>query len=133
MNIPLNENNFIIYAAKHYDKTQIHTTEEFFDDLKRFKYIKKLVSRYIKKGDLQHRLILNHIIILYNVFGVHATRMLYLKFKSEFHCIKPFLIVLNILPVRLYNINGESIIYTEKISVDINIVEKLGTLINEKN
>jgi hypothetical protein len=133
MNTLLNERNFVIYAAKYYDKTQIHTTEEFFDDLKRFKYLKKLVSRYIKNGDLQHRLILNHIIVLNNVFGLHVTRMLYLKFKNEFYCIKPFLIVLNILPSRLYNIGDENIIHTDVIESDINIIEKLGTLINEKN
>jgi hypothetical protein len=133
MNTLLNERNFVIYAAKHYDKTQIHTTEEFFDDLKRFKYLKKLIARYIKNDDLQHRLILNHIIILYNVFGLHITRMLYLKFKNEFYCIKPFLIVLNILPRRLYNIGDENIIHTDTINSDINIVEKLGILINEKN
>ena len=75
----LNENNFILFAAKHYDNPQCHDTTEFFDDLKRFKYLKRLFSKYEEHGELKERLILNHLIILYNVFGVSTTKMLLYK------------------------------------------------------
>ena len=65
----VDEFNFLLYAAKHYDNPQCYDTVEFYDDLKRIKYIKRLINRYIEEGDLKERLILNHIIILNNVFG----------------------------------------------------------------
>ena len=94
----LDDSNFFLYAAKHYDNPQCFDTIEFYDDLKRFKYIKRLLNRYIDEGDLKERLILNHIIVLYNVFGPTATvRMLFLKCKGMEHLLKPFLVFLNLL------------------------------------
>jgi hypothetical protein len=70
------------------------------EDIKRIKYIKKLVKRYVENGDLKERLILNHLTILYNVFGAeHLCRILYLKMKIQYSFIKPFLIMLNIIMV----------------------------------
>ena len=93
----LNKNNLVIYAAKHYYNPTHIDGEEFFDDLKRFKYVKRLVNRYQTNGDLAERLILNHLIVIFNVFGVEAgLRMLEFKIPSEsdWSIIKPFLIYL---------------------------------------
>jgi hypothetical protein len=75
----LNDSNFIIFAAKHYDNPQCTSTSEFLNDLNRFKYIKKLLTKYHNTGELKERLILNHLIILYNCFDKETTRMLLVK------------------------------------------------------
>jgi hypothetical protein len=122
----LSDDNFLIYCAKHYDNPQCHSTEEFIEDLKRIKYIKKLVTRYIESGELKDRLILNHLIILYNVFGAeHMSRILYLKMKGQFKYIKPFLILLGVLPEKIYNIRDEAVINTDNITMDDVIVQAL--------
>ena len=122
----LTDDNFVIYCAKHYDNPQCHSTEEFLEDLMRIKYIKKLLTRYIENHDLKERLILNHITILYNVFGSdHLARILYLKMKDQFKYIKPFLILLNILPDRIYNVQEESIVVTDTIYMDETIIKAL--------
>ena len=127
----LSDGNFLIYCAKHYDNPQCHTTEEFMEDLKRIKYIKKLVTRYVDTGDLKERLILNHLIILSNVFGAdHLARILYLKMRVQYKYIKPFLVMLNIMPERLLNINDEKNIDTNMISMDENIIKQLRALTN---
>lgn len=79
----LTDNNFILYAMHHYDNPQCHSLEEFDEDLKKFLYLKKLLSRYKVNGELRERLILNHIIVLYNIFGESATRMLFHKIDSS--------------------------------------------------
>ena len=122
----LDESNFFLYAAKHYTNPYCYDTLEFYDDLNRFKYLKRLFSRYEETGELKERLILNHIIILNNVFGPHATvRILYFKLKDEFKYIKPFLILLNILPDKIYNINNEKVIDVDQIDMDHQIVKVL--------
>jgi hypothetical protein len=127
----LTDENFLIYCARHYDNPQCHTTEEFMEDLKRIKYIKKLITRYVESGDLKERLILNHIIILSNVFGPdHLARILYLKMKPQYKYIKPFLVLLNIMPERLLNVKGEKIIDTDTISMDETIIKQLRVLSN---
>jgi len=65
----LNEDNFLLFAAKHYYNPRCIDAEEFYDDLNRFKYIKRLINRYVRGGNLVERLILNHIIVILNVFG----------------------------------------------------------------
>ena len=127
----LTDENFLIYCAKHYNNPQCHSTEEFLEDLKRIKYIKKLITRYVESGDLKERLILNHIIILYNVFGAeHLPRILYLKMQKQFYQLKPFLVMLNIMPNKLLNIKEESIIETNLIGLDQTIVEALRVINN---
>lgn len=122
----LTEKNFLIYAAQNYDNPQCHSNEEFFDDLRRFKYIKKLLTRYEETGELKERLILNHLIILSNVFPiVPLNRMLYLKLKNQFKYIKPFLILLNILQKKIYKVGNESVIDTDSIIMDQNIINTL--------
>ena len=104
----LDETNFLLYAAKHYDNPPCYDTLEFYDDLKRFKYVKRLLNRYQEEGDLKERLILNHIIILNNVFGpIHTAKMLFLKCKGMEEYLKPFLLFLNILPDQVINIGIE--------------------------
>jgi hypothetical protein len=127
----LTDENFLIYCARHYDNPQCHSTEEFLEDIKRIKYIKKLITRYVENGDLKERLILNHIIVLSNVFGAeHLSRILYLKMKSQFKYIKPFLVLLNIMPERLLNIKEERIIDTTMIPMDETIIKQLRVLSN---
>lgn len=123
----LEDSNFLLYCAKHYDNPQCHDTEEFYEDLRRIKYIKKLITRYIVTGDLKERLILNHIIILNNVFGpIHLCRIFFLKMEKQLKYIKPFLIMLNILPDKVYNIGKEGKIFiTDEIEMDITIIEAL--------
>jgi len=122
----LSEDNFLIYCARHYDNPQCYSTEEFIEDLKRIRYIKKLITRYIDSGDLKDRLILNHIIILHNVFSPdHLSRILYMKMKSHFKYVKPFLLLLNALPEKIYDIKDEKVIDLTMITMDENIVAAL--------
>jgi len=129
MHEKLNDDNFLIYAAKHYDNPQCQTTEEFIEDLKRIKYIKKLLTRYTESGELKDRLILNHLIVLSNLFSSdHLCRILYLKMKNQFSYVKPFLVLLNVLPERLYDIRNENVIDTSLIPMDERIIDILRKL-----
>lgn len=123
----LDETNFLLYAAKHYDNQQCYDTLEFYDDLKRFKYIKRLLNRYEEEGDLKIRLILNHIIILNNVFGPEPTaKMLFLKCKGMELYLKPFLLFLNTLPDKIEHLGIENrTINTNSIPLDTFIFEEL--------
>lgn len=98
MNDDLLEEDLVKFAAKHYysPKGKIDP-EEFYDDLKRFKYIKRLVNRYLETNKLSERLILNHIIVIFNVFGNYgALRILGLKLENKhWKVVKPFLKYLN--------------------------------------
>lgn len=126
MHDKLTDENFLLYCAKHYSNPQFHTTEEFLEDVCRVKYIKKLITRYVQNNDLKEQLILNHIIILCNTFGNdHVPRMLYLKCRDVFVYVKPFLVLLNIMPNTLYNIGNDGSIDCDSIGMDVRIVEKL--------
>ena len=93
----LNEDNFLLYAANNYKNPNCVDVEEFYDDLKRFKYIKRLINRYLETGEFPHRLLLNHIIVISNVFGIEpALKMLELKLdKRHWPVIKPVLLYLS--------------------------------------
>jgi hypothetical protein len=123
----LDETNFLLYAAKHYDNPSCFDTLEFYEDLNRFKYLKRLFSRYDETNELKERLILNHIIILYNLFGVEAaTRMLFFKLKGYHHYLKPFLVFLNFCPEKVINIGLEGkTINTSDVLMDPNIIKEL--------
>ena len=98
----LNDNNFLVYAMHHYDNPQCHSLAEFEEDMKRFLYLKKLLSRYKNNGELRERLILNHIIVLYNIFGEAATRMLFHKIEeSNWVALITFLVYLNRMPEQV--------------------------------
>ena len=124
--IELNDNTFPIYAAKHYENPHCVDIEEFEEDIKRFQYLRKLFSRYKTIKDLRERLILNHLIIIYNCFGINATDMLFMKLDEHHDCLKPFVEYLNYLPEKLYY-NG-IVINTSKITSDKLIKEKLGEI-----
>ncbi len=95
----LNESNFLLYAMHHYDNPQCHSLEEFEEDLKKILYLKKLLSRYKNNGELRERLILNHIIVLYNIFGESATRMLFYKVEEScWDVLVTFLVYLDRMP-----------------------------------
>jgi len=126
----LTDDNFLVYCAKIYDNPQMTTSEEFLEDLDRIKYIKKLITRYIESNDLKEQLILNHIITLHNCFGVHLSKILYLKLEKQFHCIKPFLIMLNALPEVIYNVGNYNKVYTDEIPMDLNIIKALRKINN---
>tara|TARA_Y100000401_G_scaffold106455_1_gene100002 strand:- start:9582 stop:9953 length:372 start_codon:yes stop_codon:yes gene_type:complete len=81
----LNDENFTLFAIRHYDNPQCTSTEEFYEDIRRFRYLKRLLKRYKKTGELRERLILNHLIVLCNLFGVDNTiKMLEFKLEKEF-------------------------------------------------
>lgn len=92
-----------MFAMKHYDNPQCLSEDEFYDDLNRTKYLKRLFKKYKNSGVLKERLILNHIIIFYNVFGIECgTRLLFFKIEDEFYSIlKTFLVYLNYLPEEI--------------------------------
>lgn len=95
----LTDDNFILYAMHHYDNPQCHSVEEFEEDLKRFLYLKKLFARYVEKGELRERLILNHIIVLYNLFDEALTPMLFNRLdKEHWSSLKAFLIYIGRMP-----------------------------------
>ena len=98
----LNESNFLLYAMHHYDNPQCNSVQEFEEDLKKFLYLKKLLSRYKNNGELRERLILNHIIVLYNIFGEAATRMLFYKIdESCWDVLATILVYLERMPDRV--------------------------------
>jgi hypothetical protein len=126
----LTESNFLLYAAANYTSV-CYDTEEFYDDLRRFKYLKRLFSRYHKNDDLKERLILNHLITLYNVFQHEgATRMLFYKTdEKHWSILKTFLLFLSRMPDVVHNIETEgNHIISSDIGVDINIVKLLREL-----
>jgi hypothetical protein len=123
----LDESNFLLYAAKHYDNPHCFETLEFYDDLNRFKYIKRLFNRYEEAGELKERLVLNHLTVLYNVFGAEpATRMLFLKLRGYYHYLKPFLVLMGTMPDVVYNIGIENKnIVSSDIPMESDIVDVL--------
>jgi hypothetical protein len=125
----LNDGNFLIYAAKAYDKPHI-ITSEFEEDLKRIKYVKRLLRKYKQTGDFKERLILNHVIILSNCFGVEATvNMLFFKVdKEDYPLLKTILIFLNYLPKRLSVSFNKYHVRQEEIPVDLEIAHRLRNL-----
>ena len=95
----LNEENFLLFAIKNYENPQAVTREDFDKDLNHFKYIKRLLKRYQNGGELKTHLLLNHFIILYNIFGDAVTPMLFFKIESDlWSTMKTFVIFLNRLP-----------------------------------
>jgi hypothetical protein len=95
----LNEDNFLLFAIKNYENPQAVTKEDFEKDLNHFKYIKRLLKRYMREGELKTHLLLNHFIILYNIFGDATTPMLFFKIEKELWSVmKTFVVFLNKLP-----------------------------------
>ena len=123
----LNEKNFLLYAMKEYNNPQCTEVEEFNDDLKKIKYIKRLLNQYVSEGVLKERLLLNHIIIFYNVFPpAAATRILFFKIEEKFWPIlKPFLFYLKLIPEdKIESIMGKEI-KTNEILMDQGVIDSL--------
>jgi hypothetical protein len=121
----LNEDNFVMYAVKCYTSPNC-LMSEFEGDLKRTKYLKRLLRRYKVTKNLKERLILNHIIMLNNVFGVEATaRILFFRTdEKDYDVLKTFLLYLNILPEVVHGIRGKNI-RTDMIPVDMKVADIL--------
>ena len=107
----LNDKNYMMFAMKFYDNPQCTSVEEFHEDLNKIKYVKRLFNRFLDTGELRTILILNHLIVIYNVFeNEAATRMLFFRVEKKFHSIlKPFLIFLDRLPTVIRGIDGTDI------------------------
>jgi hypothetical protein len=117
----LTESTFLLYAMKNYDNPQCTEMSEFEEDMKRFQYLRKLFSRYRQDSDLKERLILNHLIVIFNVFGPGATNMLFMRLHEYHEYLKPFVEYLNFMPeVLVYDdmmINSDSITGDELIEL----------------
>lgn len=121
----LNDENFLLYAMKCYDSPNA-IMSEFEEDLKRIKYVKRLIKRYKTNGELKERLILNHIIILSNVFGTrNAVRMLFFKLdEQDYVILKTFLIFLGYMPETVSGIKGKNI-HSYNVSIDLFVGKRL--------
>jgi hypothetical protein len=95
----LNDNNYLLFAIKNYENPQAITKEDFEDDLKRIKYVKRLLKRYKNTGELRTHLILNHLIVLFNVFGDATVPLLFFKLDEDlWSSVKSFLMFLKRIP-----------------------------------
>lgn len=121
----LTSENILLYAVKAYDKPNC-IMSEFKEDMKRFNYLKRLFRRYRKDGEVKDRLIINHLVVLYNVFGVEVTtRILFYKMsKDDFSALKTYLLFLNYMPNIVRGIKGNDIISSD-IPVDLIIADTL--------
>jgi hypothetical protein len=124
----LTEENILLYAAKCYDKPQC-ITSEFDEDYKRIRYIKRILQKYRKNRELKERLLLNHLVILQNVFGIEAsTRMLFFRIESkDYPALKTILLYTYAMPDVVYGIRGGNIVSSD-IPVDQVLVKKLRSL-----
>lgn len=121
----LTEDNFQLFAMKYYENPQCTDLLEFQDDLRRIRYIKRLFKKYKQTGELKERLIINHLVVLYNMFDNRAmTRMLLLKLAEYHDCLKPFLMLLNYWTVDVGLINNSKIVDSE-VGLDQHIVKVL--------
>ena len=121
----LNEENFLLFAIKNYENPQAVTKEDFDKDLHHYKYIKRLLKKYKNTGELKTHLLLNHFIILYNIFGEAATPMLFFKIEKElWTSLKTFIIFLNKLPEYPK-------CYLHDIPVDIECLSQLQRIYNK--
>jgi len=124
----LNDENYMLFAAKYYENAHCNDLLEFHDDLKRIRYIKRLFKKYEQTGELKDRLIFNHLIVLYNVFEHRAsTRMLCFKLHDQLQYLKPFLMFLNYWRTDIGLVDNKKIIDTD-ISLDEGIVKLLRDL-----
>ncbi len=119
---PIDDNSFLILAMHHYDNTQCVNLAEFEEDLKRFGYLKKLFNRYRDNGDLKERLIVNHLIVLYNLFGIITTDFLFYKIEKEYwNLLATFLVYLDRMPDSI----PERGIRLNELQLDTTVIEKL--------
>ena len=122
----LNDDNFLMFVMKEYNNVHCFDIEEFYDDLKKIKYIKRLFNIYKNTGQLKERLLLNHFIIFFNVFPVEAgVRVLFYKIEQHFWpMVKTILIYLDRMPDKIESIRGQ-VILSSDIDLDEGIVKRL--------
>ena len=122
------EENILLYAAKCYDKPNC-IQSEFNEDYKRIRYIKRLLQKYRSVGELKERLLLNHIVVVQNVFGIEAsTRILFFRVdKPDWSALKTFLVYTSSMPATIRGVRGEDIISSD-IPLDLNVVTVLRSL-----
>jgi len=121
----LNEENFLLFAIKNYENPQAVTKEDFDKDLNHFKYIKRLLKRYQKTGELRVHLLINHFIVLYNIFGDATTPMLFYKIEKDlWSSMKTFIMFLNKLPEFPK-------CYIHEIEVDLDCLSQLQKIYNK--
>ena len=118
----LTNENYLMFALLHYDNAQCVDIKEYFEDVRKLKYIKRLFNRYKEDGVLKERLILNHLISFYNVFDNEAaTRLLFFRVGKEYYpLLKTFLVYLNRMPVQ---VNEE--LYSSDIDMDEQVIQTL--------
>ena len=122
----LNDDNYLIFAIKHYDNPQAVTYEDFLNDMKKFKYVKRLLKRYKKTGDLKSHLLINHFIVLYNVFQDATPPLLFYKIEKELWSpMKTFIMFLGRLPEHPRS-------FISDIQVDIECLKQLNQTYNEQ-
>ena len=122
----LNDDNFQLFAIKNYENPQAVTKEDFDKDLNHFKYIKRLLKRFKNTGVLKSHLLLNHFIILYNIFGEATTPMLFHKIDEDlWPTMKAFIIFLNRMPEYPKT-------HMDDVQVDLDCLKELNTIYNEK-
>jgi hypothetical protein len=121
----LTSDNIMLYCIKAYDRPNM-LMSEFNDDMKRFNYLKRLFQRYRKYDELREQLVINHLVVLYNVFGPEvATRLLFFKIpKEDYSALKTYLLFLSCMPEVIRGIKGHDI-HSSDISVDMKIAEVL--------
>jgi hypothetical protein len=121
----LNNENVMMYAMKAYDRPNC-IMSEFKEDMKKFNYLKRLFRRYRKVGDLREQLVLNHLVVIYNVFGLEAaTRILFFRMsKEDYPILKTYLLFLSCMPDKVRGIKGQDIISSD-IPVDMEIAQFL--------
>lgn len=129
----LTDENWILFAAKAYEKP-FAIQAEFDEDLNRILYIKRLLTKYHSNGTLKDRLLLNHLIIFYNVFGIEASsKLLWLKLDGkDWVVIKPFLLFLNLLPKQIQGVRGMTV-DTDAIGLDQKVVDSLRAMNNDRS
>ena len=119
----LTESTFLLFASKYDDNPNCADIVEFDEDWKRFQYLRKLFGRYRQDNDLKERLILNHLIVIYNIFGPEATNMLFMKLHDYHEYLKPFVEYLNFMPQ--YITYDDVVIHKDNINADDTISELL--------
>lgn len=119
----LDDDTFQLYAAHHYDMDRAVSMDEFLEDVKRFRYLKRLLKRYADGKELRVRLILNHMIVIYNCFGPVATDMLFLKLEGYHKYLKPFVVYLSYMPDKV-EYNGKTLLNSD-VPMDQTIITEL--------
>jgi len=121
--VELSEDNYLVYALKHYNSPECSGMEDFEEDIKRFKYLKRLFTRYERTGVLNDRLILNHLIVLYNVLDGAATPLLFFKIdKKHWPILKTFLVFINRMPIESIVSGG---VRGDEIPLDFHVINIL--------